>query len=83
MILVINKIDCVESASMDWVHGDENAFDKHVLMCAVTGQGIEELEMAISEIVGLDRIPNGGRRWTVNQVHYHFNGEFKMSYSSS
>lgn len=68
MILVINKIDCVKSACMEDVNKYGNAFSKHVLTCAVTGQGIKELEMTISEIVGLNGVPEGGRRWTVNQV---------------
>ncbi|POO04045.1 tRNA modification GTPase MnmE [Trema orientale] len=68
MILVINKIDCAESAPcVEWVDEEGNTFTKHVKTCAVTGQGIQELEMAISEIVGLDSVIQGGRRWTVNQ----------------
>ena len=69
IILVVNKIDCAKSdLSNKLVDEDGTAFSKHVLTCAVTGQGIEELESAISELVGLDRVIKGGRRWTVNQV---------------
>lgn len=69
MILVINKIDCAKSVpSIQQIDNDGNTFSKHVLTCAVTGQGIQELEMAISELVGLNRVLKGGRRWTVNQV---------------
>lgn len=69
-ILVINKIDCIPSTSTDSEWGGEYSgyFSKHVFTCAVSGQGIEELEMAVSEIVGLNKIPEEGRRWTVNQV---------------
>ncbi|OVA14640.1 GTP binding domain [Macleaya cordata] len=67
MILVINKIDCAPSACMEAFKSDENLFNKHVLTCAVTGQGISELESAILQIMGLDQIPAGGRRWAVNQ----------------
>ncbi|XP_062101159.1 uncharacterized protein LOC133807043 isoform X2 [Humulus lupulus] len=68
MILVINKIDCAESVpNIECVDEDGNTFTKHVKTCAVTGQGIKELETAISEIVGLNRVVQGGRRWTVNQ----------------
>lgn len=69
MILVINKIDCIESTPhIELEDEDGNTFTKHVKTCAVTGQGIQELETAISEIVGLNRVIQGGRRWTVNQV---------------
>lgn len=68
VVLVINKIDCAKSVpSIEQIGVDGNIFSKHVLTCAVTGQGIPELEMAISELVGLDKVLKGGRRWTVNQ----------------
>lgn len=66
MILVINKIDCAPSASNEW-NKVGNSFNEHVFTCAVTGQGIQDLETAIMEIVGLHQIPAGGRRWAVNQ----------------
>ncbi|KAI4307358.1 hypothetical protein L6164_030558 [Bauhinia variegata] len=66
-ILVINKIDAASCAETDWVKGCDNFFSKYVFTCAITGQGLQELEKAVSEMVGLDRIPTGGRRWTVNQ----------------
>lgn len=68
MILVINKIDCASSACSTWVDREAKSFSKHVFTCAITGQGIPDLEKSISEIVGLNQIPAGGRRWTVNQV---------------
>nr|XP_028962975.1 uncharacterized protein LOC103438251 isoform X1 [Malus domestica] len=67
MILVINKIDCVPSDCMEGIGKDIASFSKHVLTSAVTGQGIQGLETAILEIVGLDKISVGNRRWTVNQ----------------
>lgn len=70
MILVINKIDCVPSDCMEWVKKYINSFSKHVLTSAVTGQGIQGLETAILEIVGLNKNSVGSRRWTVNQVSY-------------
>ncbi|XWS15041.1 hypothetical protein CRYUN_Cryun35bG0060400 [Craigia yunnanensis] len=67
MILVINKIDCASSACSDWVDREAKSFSKHVFTCAITGQGIQDLEKTILKIVGLDQIPAGRRRWTVNQ----------------
>uniref|UniRef100_A0A2N9G8S0 TrmE-type G domain-containing protein n=1 Tax=Fagus sylvatica TaxID=28930 RepID=A0A2N9G8S0_FAGSY len=67
VILVVNKIDCAPSAQTEWVDRDDDSFSKHVFTCAVTGEGIHDLETAILEIVGLNSIPSGGRRWTVNQ----------------
>ncbi|KAF9589725.1 hypothetical protein IFM89_028634 [Coptis chinensis] len=68
MILVINKIDCAPSESVETIERVVTPFNKHVLTCAVNGQGIPDLESALIEIAGLDRIPAGGRRWAVNQL---------------
>lgn len=69
MILVMNKIDCAAPDQLeDTKRKREEVFHKSVFTCAVTGQGIEELEEAILEILGLDRVPTGGHQWTVNQV---------------
>ncbi|XP_070056163.1 uncharacterized protein [Nicotiana tomentosiformis] len=67
LILVINKIDCAPSDSYEWVNTCGFSFNKHIPTCAVNGQGIQELEAAIIEIMGLNKIPVGGRRWAVNQ----------------
>ncbi|XWS21542.1 hypothetical protein CRYUN_Cryun30bG0063200 [Craigia yunnanensis] len=64
MILVINKIDCASSA---WLDREAKSFSKLVFTCGITGQGIQDLEKSILEIVGLNQIPAGGLRWTVNQ----------------
>lgn len=68
MILVINKIDCVTSDVLEWIEKDVSCFNKHVLTSAITGQGIQDLEKAILDIVGLNKFRAGSRRWTVNQV---------------
>lgn len=72
MILVINKIDCVPNACSKWVNNSDYTFAKCIFTCAVTGQGIQDLETAILEIIGLDRIPRGGRKWAVNQVKFNY-----------
>lgn len=67
---MVNKIDCEPCAEIEWNkggHGDK-IFSKQVFTCAVTGQGLQDLERAVLEIVGMDGIAAGGRRWTVNQV---------------
>lgn len=66
-ILVINKMDRVPSVHLEWDGADGGFFSKHVCTSALTGHGVQDLERAVSEIVGLNRIPAGGRRWTVNQ----------------
>lgn len=65
---MINKIDCAPSSLCDWVNTLSSSFNKHVFTSAVSGQGIPDLEAAIIELAGLNRIPTGGRKWTVNQV---------------
>ncbi|KAG9451611.1 hypothetical protein H6P81_011576 [Aristolochia fimbriata] len=67
IILVVNKIDCVPSEHIELPETTMDTFKKLVSTCAVSGQGIQELESAILEIVGLDPIASGGRKWTVNQ----------------
>ncbi|KFK42185.1 hypothetical protein AALP_AA2G222400 [Arabis alpina] len=68
MILVMNKIDCAAPDCCDKkMKKNEETFHKCVFTSAITGQGIEELEEAILEILGLDRVPSGGHQWTVNQ----------------
>lgn len=65
---MINKIDCASSCG--WVDALSRSFNKHVFTCAVTGKGISDLESTIVELVGLNKIPAGGRKWTVNQVSF-------------
>ncbi|RZC06829.1 tRNA modification GTPase MnmE [Glycine soja] len=68
VILVVNKIDCKPCAETKWDKGcQSHIFSKRVFTCAVTGQGLHDLERAVLQIVGLEGIPAGGRRWTVNQ----------------
>ena len=63
IVLAINKTDTAASLCMEWVDRYSNSFSKHVFTCAATGQGIQNLEMTISEIVGLNNMPvEGGNR---------------------
>ncbi|XP_072953720.1 uncharacterized protein [Typha angustifolia] len=70
IILVINKVDCAPFVSMERFEKINDLFRKHVKTCAVTGKGIPELERAVLDVRGLDPIPSGGRRWTVNQRQF-------------
>ncbi|XP_031491763.1 uncharacterized protein LOC116258639 [Nymphaea colorata] len=66
LILVINKIDCATSSFQlqDTLAG---TFVKQVTTCAITGQGLPDLDSAILEVLGLDKVLSGGRSWAVNQ----------------
>ncbi|KAF5784660.1 putative small GTP-binding protein [Helianthus annuus] len=67
VILAINKIDQAPSAHLEFVDTIDESFDKRIYTCAITGHGISDLEAAILELVGLQNIPAGGRKWAVNQ----------------
>ncbi|GJN16288.1 hypothetical protein PR202_gb03339 [Eleusine coracana subsp. coracana] len=70
MVLVINKVDCAPFVSGEQFERFSNLFKKHVHTCAVNGKGISELENAVIEVRGLEAVPSGGRRWTVNQRQF-------------
>lgn len=67
---MVNKIDCKPYAETEWdkrCHSHK-IFSKQVFTCAVTGQGLQDLEREVLELVGMDGIAAGGRKWTINQV---------------
>ena len=68
MVLVINKVDCAPFVSGEQFEKFSGVFTKQVQTCAVTGKGISELEGAVIQVRGIEHVPSGGRRWTVNQV---------------
>ncbi|XP_044958016.1 tRNA modification GTPase MnmE-like [Hordeum vulgare subsp. vulgare] len=67
MVLVINNVDCTPFVRGEEFEKFSGIFRKHVRTCAVTVKGISELESAVIEVRGLESVPSGGRRWTVNQ----------------
>ncbi|KAE8817503.1 tRNA modification GTPase mnmE [Hordeum vulgare] len=69
MVLVINKVDCTPFVPGEEFEQFSGIFRKHVHTCAVTRKGISELESAVIEVRGLESVPTGGRRWTINQVN--------------
>lgn len=72
MILVINKVDCAPIDSFGPFEEISSRFFKKVVQtCAVTGEGISELEKAVLDVRGLEPISSAGRKWTVNQVSSH------------
>jgi tRNA modification GTPase len=82
MVLVINKVDCTPFVAGEQFEKFSGIFRKHVHTCAVTGKGISELERAVIEVRGLEPIPSGGRRWTVNQVNISVCHQLKPSSSA-
>lgn len=45
-----------------------NEFFKMVATCATQGVGLQELDMAILDLVGLGHVSSEGQQWAVNQV---------------
>ncbi|KAG2578603.1 tRNA modification GTPase MnmE-like [Panicum virgatum] len=70
MVLVINKIDCAPFVCGEQFEKFSGIFTKQVQTCAVTGKGISELEGAVIQVRGIEHVPSGGRRWTVNQRQF-------------
>ncbi|KAA0046231.1 tRNA modification GTPase MnmE [Cucumis melo var. makuwa] len=66
--ILSKKIYRAPSPNMDAMSINLDSFNKQVFTCAATEQGIQNLEMAISELVGLNKTLASGRRWTVNQI---------------
>lgn len=45
----------------------QNAFFKRVATCATQGVGLQELDFAILDLVGLGHVSSEGQQWAVNQ----------------
>ncbi|XP_057859356.2 uncharacterized protein LOC131068198 isoform X2 [Cryptomeria japonica] len=66
-ILALNKIDCNPAGTVKLPPAIGDSFNKKVSTCAPKGLGIQDLELALLELVGLQNISAGGRQWAVNQ----------------
>lgn len=67
-ILVINKVDRATAASVALPDEVRQVFLKRVAACATQGVGLQELDVAILDLVGLGHVSSGGQQWAVNQV---------------
>ena len=76
-LLVINKVDKAAVGSVVLPQDVQNAFFKRVATCATQGVGLQELDMAILDLVGLGHVSSEGQQWAVNQVSTEISYYFK------
>ncbi|KAG0618756.1 hypothetical protein M758_4G089900 [Ceratodon purpureus] len=66
-LLVVNKVDRAAAGSVVLPEDVQNAFFKRVATCATQSVGLQELDMAILDLVGLGHVSSEGQQWAVNQ----------------
>lgn len=67
-LLVVNKVDRAAAGSVILPQEVQNAFFKRVATCATQGVGLQELDFAILDLVGLGHVSSEGQQWAVNQA---------------
>jgi tRNA modification GTPase len=67
-ILVVNKVDRAAVSSVVLPEVVEHVFFKKVAACAIQQVGMQELDIAILDLVGLGHVTSHGHQWAVNQV---------------
>jgi hypothetical protein len=65
---VVNKVDKAAAESVILPDKVQKTFFKRVATCATQGVGLQELDVAILDLVGLGQISSEGQQWAVNQV---------------
>ncbi|CAK9213220.1 unnamed protein product [Sphagnum jensenii] len=66
-ILVVNKVDRAAASSVVLPEVVEHVFFKKVAACAIQQVGMQELDIAILDLVGLGHVTSHGHQWAVNQ----------------
>ncbi|CAK9868883.1 unnamed protein product, partial [Sphagnum jensenii] len=66
-ILVVNKVDRAAASSVVLPEVVEHVFFKKVAACAIQQVGMQELDIAILDLIGLGHVTSHGHQWAVNQ----------------
>ncbi|CAM6016275.1 unnamed protein product [Sphagnum balticum] len=64
---VVNKVDRAAASSVVLPEAVERVFFKKVAACAIQQVGMQELDIAILDLVGLGHVTSHGHQWAVNQ----------------
>lgn len=65
---MVNKVDKAAAGSVILPDKVQKTFFKRVATCATQGVGLQELDGAILDLVGLGHVSSEGQQWAVNQV---------------